>query len=129
LYPNPERHLDASKVAKLVALTNAPVSAALLKSVDGKDVTDQGAQAFDLLPGCHVVQTAKNLMIASDYVVWRGAIGSRTFALRIKPGRKPGARGSLTLKAFGTDNPPHPPLALRARPSRTRKSPTQAARR
>ena len=23
LYPNPERHLDASKVAKLVALTNA----------------------------------------------------------------------------------------------------------
>jgi hypothetical protein len=49
-----------------------PMSGALLKFVDGKDVTDQGAQAFDLLPGCHVVQTAKNLMIASDYVMWRG---------------------------------------------------------
>jgi hypothetical protein len=33
----------------------------------------------------------------------------------------------LTLKGFGTDNPPHPPLALRARPSRSRQPPTLAA--
>ena len=36
-------------------------------------------------------------------------------------------RGPPTLKGFGTDNPPHPPLALRARPSRSREPPTLAA--
>jgi hypothetical protein len=34
-------------------------------------------------------------------------------------GRRNADRGPLTLKGFGTDNPPHPPLALRARPSRS----------
>ena len=87
LYPNPERHLDASKVAKLVALTNAPMSGALLKSIDSKDVTDKGEQAFELLPGCHVVQTGDDLLLANDYVTWRGKIAPRTFALKMKPGR------------------------------------------
>jgi hypothetical protein len=87
LYPNPERHLDASKVARLVALANAPMSGALLKSVDGKDVTDKGEQAFELLPGCHVVQTGDDLLLANDYVTWRGKIAPRTFALKMKPGR------------------------------------------
>jgi len=87
LYPNPERHLDAGKVAKLVALANAPMSGALLKSVDGKDVTDKGEQAFELLPGCHVVQTGDDLLLANDYVTWRGKLAPRTFALKMKPGR------------------------------------------
>ena len=87
LYPNPERHLDASKVARLVALANAPMSGALLKSIDSKDVTDKGEQAFELLPGCHVVQTGDDLLLANDYVTWRGKIAPRTFALKMKPGR------------------------------------------
>ena len=95
LYPSPERHLDASKVARLVALANAPMSGAILKSVDGKDVTDQGARAFELLPGCHVVETTNNLMMANDYVAWRGTIASATFALRMKPGRTYVVRLSL----------------------------------
>jgi hypothetical protein len=33
--------------------------------------------------------------------------------------RRIAGRVPLTLKGFGTDNPPHPPLALRARPSRS----------
>jgi hypothetical protein len=102
LYPNPERHLDASKVAKLVSVTNAPMSGAILKSVDGKDVTDQGARAFELLPGCHVVQTANNLMMANDYVAWQGAIASRTFALRMKPGRTYVVRMSLVEGMSGS---------------------------
>jgi hypothetical protein len=95
LYPNPERHLDGSKVAKLVAVTSASTSGAVLKSVDGKDLPDPGAQAFDLLPGCHVVQTTNNLMMANEYVTWRGAIASRVFALRMKPGRTYVVRLSL----------------------------------
>ena len=95
LYPNPERHLDASKVAKLAALTDAPTSGALLKSVDGKDLPDTGTQTFELLPGCHVVQTSNNLTMANDYVAWRGMMASRVFPLRMKPGRTYVVRLSL----------------------------------
>jgi hypothetical protein len=63
------------------------MSGALLKSIDSKDVTDKGEQAFELLPGCHVVQTGDDLLLANDYVTWRGKIAPRTFALKMKPGR------------------------------------------
>jgi hypothetical protein len=95
LYPNPERHLDASKVAKLVGVTSASTSGAVLKSVDGKDLPDPGAQAFELLPGCHVVQTTKDLLMANEYVAWRGTLPARVFALRMKPGRTYVVRLSL----------------------------------
>jgi hypothetical protein len=101
LYPNPERHLDASKVARLVALTDAPMSGALLKSVDGKDLPDQSGQAFELLPGCHVVQTTNNLTMANDYVTWRGSFGSRVFPLRMKPGHTYVVRLSLVQDMSG----------------------------
>jgi hypothetical protein len=95
LYPNPERRLDASKVAKLVALSSAPMSGPILKSVDGKDVAGEGGQAFELLPGCHIVQTTNNLMMANDYVAWRGTLPSRVFALKMKPGNTYVVRLSL----------------------------------
>ena len=101
LYPNPERRLDASKVARLVALTDAPMSRALLKSVDGKDLPDQSGQAFELLPGCHVVQTTDNLTMANEYVTWRGNIGSRVFPLRMKPGHTYVVRLSLLQDMSG----------------------------
>lgn len=101
LYPNPERRLDASKVAKLVALTDAPTSGALLKSVDGKDLTDPAAAAFELLPGCHVVQTTNNLVLASDYVAWRGTSASRVFPLKMKAGRTYLVRLSLVQDMSG----------------------------
>ena len=101
LYPNPERRLDASKVARLVALTDAPMSGALLKSVDGKDLPDQSGQAFELLPGCHVVQTTNNLTMANDYVAWRGSFASRVFPLRMKPGHTYVVRLSLVQDMSG----------------------------
>ena len=49
---------------------------------------------------------------------------------RIQCNLWPGVSPPLTPKeGFGTDNPPCPPLALRARPSRSRKPPTQAGTR
>ncbi len=85
LYPNPERHLDASKVAKLVALTDAPVAGTILKFVDRQSVTDQATRAFELLPGCHVVQT-ENRLVTTNGGLFRGN-AARVFALRMKPGR------------------------------------------
>ena len=96
LYPNPERHLDPSKVAKLVALTSAPMSGAIIKSVDGRSVADREAGAFELLPGCHIVQTTDNLVMASDNMTWRGNPGPRVFALRMKAGRTYVVRLDLT---------------------------------
>jgi hypothetical protein len=87
LYPNPERRLDPSKVAKLFAQSSAPTSSAIIKIVDGRNVAAQEAGAFELLPGCHVVQTTDNLVMANDYVTWRGNPGPRVFALRMKAGR------------------------------------------
>jgi hypothetical protein len=71
------------------------MSGSIIKSVDGKDVAGQEARAFELLPGCHVVQTTNNLMMASNYVEWRGGIAPRTFALKMKPGRTYVVRLSL----------------------------------
>jgi hypothetical protein len=101
LYPNPGRHLDASEVAKLAALADSPTSGALLKSVDGKDLPDQGMQTFELLPGCHVVQTPNDLVLASDYMAWRGNVGSRIFPLRMKPGHTYVIRLSLVQDMSG----------------------------
>jgi len=87
LYPNPERQLASSEVAKLVTATNAPTSGAIIKAVDGRNVADQEAEAFALLPGCHVVQTTDNLVMASDTITWRGNPGPRVFPLKMKAGR------------------------------------------
>ena len=87
LYPNPEHQLASSEVAKLVTATNAPTSGAIIKTVDGRNVADQEAGAFALLPGCHVVQTTDNLVMASDTITWRGNPGPRVFPLKMKAGR------------------------------------------
>ena len=102
LYPNPERHLDVSQVAKLLAATNVPMSGALLKSVDDKGLPAQEAEVYELLPGCHVVQTTNQLTLASDHVTWAGNIGSMVFPLRMKPGRTYVVRFSL-VEGMGGD--------------------------
>jgi len=102
LYPNPEHRLDASKVAKLVALTTAPTSTPILKSVDGKKLPDQDSQAFDLLPGCHVVQTTNDMVMANESMSWSGHIGSRIFPLKMKAGYTYVVRLSLIEGMSGT---------------------------
>jgi hypothetical protein len=53
--------------------------------VDGRDVSTLDT-AFELLPGCHVVQTASRLFVANEVMSWSGELGSRTFAFEMKPG-------------------------------------------
>jgi hypothetical protein len=102
LYPNPEHHLDPSKVAKLVTSTSAPTSGAIIKAVDGRNVAEQEAGTFELLPGCHVVQTTDSLVMASRAITWRGNPGSRVFALRMKAGRTYVVRLDLIEGMSGT---------------------------
>ncbi len=95
LYPNPGRQHAASEVAKLVGTSNAQMSAPIIKAVDGRVVADTSLPAFALLPGCHIVQTANNIMLANEYIAWRGSIGSATFAFAMKPGHTYIIRASL----------------------------------
>jgi hypothetical protein len=60
-------------------------SATFIKAVDGRDVSTLDT-AFELLPGCHVVQTASRLFVANEVMSWSGELGSRTFAFEMKPG-------------------------------------------
>jgi hypothetical protein len=90
LYPNSGNRMPRDKVAELV--TSMPGGASVgagsttfVKLVDGKDVSRLDT-AFELMPGCHIVQTASKLLIANEAVSWRGELGSRTFAFLMKPG-------------------------------------------
>jgi len=86
LYPNPERNLPGSEIAKLVGTTDAPMSTPILQSVDGWDVTAQDAPAFALLPGCHLVVTARKLMLSNGNLTIRGGLRPQTYAMTMKPG-------------------------------------------
>lgn len=70
LYPTSGTRPARDQVAELV--TSMPGgssfgggSEALIKKVDGKDVGTLDS-SFELLPGCHIVQTSSRLLIAND---------------------------------------------------------------
>ena len=53
--------------------------------IDDRDVAMLDS-SFELRPGCHVVQTSSNFLVANENISWSGNIGSRVFPLRMKPG-------------------------------------------
>ena len=82
--------LPQGQVAKLTASLPGGASPgtgsnAFIKSVDGRDVASLDT-AFELRPGCHIVQTESRLLIANDVMSWSGELGTRTFALRMRAG-------------------------------------------
>jgi hypothetical protein len=90
LYPESGARPPPAVVAKLSASLPggaAPSggSATFIKAVDGRDVSTLDT-AFELLPGCHVVETDSRLFVANEVMSWSGEIGSRTFAFEMKPG-------------------------------------------
>jgi hypothetical protein len=90
LYPESGARRPRAEVAKLSAslpggASPSGGSATFIKAVDGRDVSTLDT-AFELLPGCHVVQTDSRLFLASEVVTWSGELGSRTFAFEMKPG-------------------------------------------
>jgi len=90
LYGGSGKRLPANQVAALVASMPGGASVgggsgAFITTVDGRDVSTLDT-AFELLPGCHIVRTASDLVVANEALVWRGEIGSRTFAFLMRPG-------------------------------------------
>jgi hypothetical protein len=90
LYPESGARHPRAEVAKLSAslpggASPSGGSATFIKAVDGRDVSTLDT-AFELLPGCHVVQTDSRLFVANEVMSWSGEIGSRTFAFDMKPG-------------------------------------------
>jgi hypothetical protein len=85
-----DSRLPRGQVAELVTLMPGGTSVGagsegLIKSVDGKDVSTLDT-AFELLPGCHIVQTSSRVLISNDKIIWRGELGTNTFAMQMKPG-------------------------------------------
>jgi hypothetical protein len=76
LYPNPEVRRPPDAVARLFG----PIG-----FVDGQEV--QG-DAFDLSPGCHVVQLHTQMKRSNGYVAWSGRVPATVFAIRMKPGHR-----------------------------------------
>jgi hypothetical protein len=76
LYPNPEVRRPPDAVARLFG----PIG-----SVDGGEV--QG-DAFDLSPGCHVVQLHIQMNRTNGYVAWSGRVPATVFAIRMRPGHR-----------------------------------------
>lgn len=76
LYPNPEVRRPPDAVARLFG----PIG-----SVDGREV--QG-DAFDLLPGCHVVALHTQMARDNGYVAWSGQAPATVFAIRMRPGHR-----------------------------------------
>jgi hypothetical protein len=90
LYSNSGARLPHDRVAELVASMPGGTSvgagsAAFIKKVDGKDVSTIDT-AFELLPGCHIVQTESKLLISNAVLTWHGELGPRIFAFQMKPG-------------------------------------------
>lgn len=85
LYPNPQIRLPADRVAHLAGTCTGGDCLPPIKLIDGRDVSTYG-QAFDLLPGCHVVALETNLAEGNMHVSWRGSYVPMVYALRMKAG-------------------------------------------
>jgi len=86
LYPNPQNRLSADVVARLAGTCSGPECSPPIQFVDGKDVSPYGS-AFDLLPGCHIVQLGSNFVASTMYVSFHGG-GGGVFALRMEAGHR-----------------------------------------
>ena len=82
--------LPGGEVAQLTV--SMPVGAspgggasAFITSIDGRDVSTLDS-AFELRPGCHVVQTSNSFLVATENIRWSGNIGTRVFPFRMKAG-------------------------------------------
>ena len=58
-------------------------SPSFIRSVDGRDVSTLTAP-FELLPGCHVVETAGRPVTAGKLAAYTGDLGPHLFALRMR---------------------------------------------
>jgi hypothetical protein len=90
LYPNSGTRMPRDRVAELATVmpggsSVGAGSAAFIHAVDGRDVSTLDT-AFELTPGCHVVQTESRLLIANEAITWRGELGPRLFPFQMKPG-------------------------------------------
>lgn len=90
LYPPPAAPLAVSQVARLSALLpvgGAPSAGAtsFIRAVDGREVSTLD-RSFELLPGCHVVETARQLVIANENMTWAGVVDPLAFVFQMKPG-------------------------------------------
>jgi hypothetical protein len=84
--PRPPRSQVAELSASLPGGASVGTgSSAFIKSVDGRDVAALDT-AFELKPGCHIVQTESRLLLTNEVMIWSGELGSRTFPLRMKAG-------------------------------------------
>jgi hypothetical protein len=87
----PERP-PANQVASLATILpggSTPGGGAIsfIKSIDGRDVsTLEGA--FELMPGCHVVETESGLVVTNETITFRGELGTRIFPFRMLPGHQ-----------------------------------------
>jgi hypothetical protein len=90
LYSERDGRPPPNQVATLTATLRGDTSfgggaAPFIKAVDGRDVPS-GIRAFELLPGCHVVELARRVLITNSAVEWTGQIDARAFVFDMKPG-------------------------------------------
>jgi hypothetical protein len=90
LYPESGGRLAADQVARLSTLLPggaAPSGGAtsFIKAIDGRTVAGLDT-AFELLPGCHVVETERRLVLSSANMSWTVDLGPRAFVFHMKPG-------------------------------------------
>lgn len=90
LYPVSGQRLPDSKIARLsvkLPYGGGPGSGAtsFIKAVDRRDVSALDP-VFDLLPGCHAVETESHFMMTNGNITWTGELGSRGFAFPMKAG-------------------------------------------
>jgi hypothetical protein len=90
LYSERDGRPPPNQVATLTATLRGDTSfgggaAPFIKAVDGRDVPS-GTRAFELLPGCHVVELARRILITNTAVEWTGQLDARAFVFAMKPG-------------------------------------------
>jgi hypothetical protein len=90
LYPIANTHLRPGKVARLNTLLpggSAPGAGttSFITSVDGRDVSTVDT-AFELLPGCHFVKTATDLVVTGQNATFTAQLEPRVFAFRMRAG-------------------------------------------
>jgi hypothetical protein len=115
LYKTEPARLPDNQIARLgtkLPLGGGPGVGAtsFIKAVDGRNVSNIDS-IFDLLPGCHVIQTESRFVMGNDNVTWQAELGSRVFALEMKPAHVyfivveliEGMGGSGRIKVFATE--------------------------
>jgi hypothetical protein len=118
LYAEAGGRPSASQVATLSALLpggGAPGAGStnFIRAVDGRDVSSLDT-AFELLPGCHVVETDSELRFSDAMVTWSAQIGSRAFLFQMKPGYEylvvvelsEGMSGTGRVSIYGVEQDP-----------------------